>query len=90
MSDTRRRYKPDDMLTRLETAEYVGVSLSRIAQHRRSGHIEYAENNPETRHVRYRFADVRQLKEWREGRAPRHPVAEAKHQAATARVVLDR
>jgi hypothetical protein len=77
---TRTRYKPEDMLTREQTAEYVGVSLSRIAQHRRAGHIAYAENNPETRHVRYRFADVALLKEWREGRAPRHPVAEARFQ----------
>jgi len=77
---TKTRYKPNDMLTREQTAEYLGISLSRVSQHRRGGHIAYAENRRETRHVRYRFADVHQLKEWREGRADRHPVAEARFQ----------
>lgn len=71
MSETRRRtrgrpdYKPDDLLTRHETAAYLDISLSRLAQHRRAGKIGQ-EKNAVTRAVRFRFSEVEKLRRWRE------------------------
>lgn len=70
MSETKRstrRYKPEDLLTRHETAEYLGISLSRLAQHRRDPNVPIDhQKNPVTRAVRFRFADVERLRQWRE------------------------
>ncbi len=60
MSETRA-YQPEDRLTRQETADYLCISLPRLAQLRREGKIKH-EKNPMTRAVRYRFADVERLR----------------------------
>lgn len=69
MSETKRksRYKPDDMLTRQEAADHLGISLSRLAQHRRDPNapIDHVKSAV-TRKVRFRFSDVERLREWRE------------------------
>lgn len=65
MSETKTRarhsYRPDDRLTRAETAAYLGISKSRLSQLRREGKIKH-EKNTTTRAVRYRFADVEKLR----------------------------
>lgn len=67
MSETtraRRAFKPGDRLTRQEAAAYLGISVSRLAQHRRAGLIKHLKNK-RTRAVHYLFEDVEQLKVWR-------------------------
>lgn len=63
MSETtsKRKYGPEDRLTRHETAIYLGISASRLAQLRRAGEIDH-EKNAKTRAVRFRFADVERLR----------------------------
>lgn len=63
MSETLRavKYGPEDRLTRHETAIYLGITVSRLAQLRRAGEIQH-EKNAKTRAVRYRFADVERLR----------------------------
>jgi hypothetical protein len=67
MSETRIRYQPTDRLTRQQAADHVGISVSRLAQLRRAGKIDYYSKNPVTRAVRYLFRDVDALRRWREG-----------------------
>lgn len=67
MSETRIRYQPTDRLTRQQAADYLGISVSRLAQHRRAGKIDYDTVNPVTRAVRYSFRDIEALRRWREG-----------------------
>jgi hypothetical protein len=66
MNETTTQYRPGDRLTRHQAAEYLGVSLSRLAQHRRAGHINH-EKNPVTLATRFVFEDVEQLRRWRDG-----------------------
>ena len=63
MSETTRKieYGPEDRLTRHQTAIYLGITVSRLAQLRRAGEIQH-EKNAKTRAVRYRFADVERLR----------------------------
>lgn len=58
---TQRKYRPEDRLTRHETAIYLGISASRLAQLRRAGEISH-EKNSKTRAVRYRFAEVERVR----------------------------
>lgn len=60
MSETST-YKPDDRLTRAQAAEHLGISTSRLAQLRRSGKIAF-EKSRQTREIRFRFADVEELR----------------------------
>lgn len=54
-------YQPEDRLTRHQAAEYLNVSLSRLAQLRRANEI-IQETNNRTGRVRFRFLDVVILK----------------------------
>lgn len=65
MSGNTLSYKPDDRLTRKQAADYLCISLSRLAQLRREGLIQQ-EKNASTRTVRYRFSEVEKLKILRE------------------------
>jgi predicted site-specific integrase-resolvase len=47
----------EDRLTRQEAAEILNISVPRLAQLRRAGHIE-CEKNPHTNQVRYVYRDV--------------------------------
>lgn len=69
MSETRTDYRPGDRLTRRQAAEYLGISLSRLAQHRRARHIWHLKSDV-TRAVRYYFEDVERLRAWRDGETP--------------------
>lgn len=63
----KAEHAPDDRLTRKQASAYLGISLSRLAQHRRAGLIEYVERNRVTREVWFLFRDVEKLREYREG-----------------------
>jgi predicted site-specific integrase-resolvase len=63
MTDTK--HKPKDRLTRQQAAEYLGISVSRLAQHRRQGQIGY-ERNDATGNIRFPFSEVEKLKAFRE------------------------
>lgn len=65
MSESKRKFKPGDRLTRKEAAGYLGISVSRLSQHRRAGLIDHRKNRV-TRAVHYVFADVERLRQWRE------------------------
>jgi predicted site-specific integrase-resolvase len=62
MTDTR--YKPSDLLTRHEAAEFLGISVSRLAQHRRAGQIGY-DRNTATGSIRFPFSEVKKLQSLR-------------------------
>lgn len=51
------KHAMDDRLTRQEAAEILNISVPRLAQLRRAGHIE-CEKNEHTRAVRYIYRDV--------------------------------
>lgn len=66
MSDKRRfGYKPSDRLTRRETANVLGISVSMLAHLRRKGVI-VQEKNPVTGAVRFPYAEVARVKAERE------------------------
>ena len=54
-------FKPEDRLTRFEAADYLGVSVSRLAQLRRAGEIQHHKILG-TNRVYYLGADVIALK----------------------------
>jgi hypothetical protein len=63
-------YKPTDKLTRKQAADYLGISLSLLARHRRNEEIGF-ERNEVTRDIRFPFSEVEKLKAFREGTVTR-------------------
>jgi predicted site-specific integrase-resolvase len=62
MTDTT--YRPEDRLTRHQAAEYLGISISRLAQYRRLGQIGF-ERNGATGNIRFPFTEVEKLEKFR-------------------------
>lgn len=57
-------FGPDGTLTRHQTAAALGISLSRLSQHRRARHVKHVKNLA-NRRVHYPWAEVAKLHEFR-------------------------
>lgn len=60
----QRTFGPAGKLTRYQAAAALGISLSRLAQHRRARHVSHVKNLT-NRRVHYPFAEVAKLHTYR-------------------------
>lgn len=57
-------FGPDGTLTRHQAAAALGISLSRLSQHRRARHVKHVKNLA-NRRVHYPFAEIAKLHRYR-------------------------